>query len=212
MDGELCLFSRVSASLKLFLSESQLKKKKEKIENQMSTALKRFSLLYQEPLRPFTNHSLKLQNQEICYSRNVATMYGYKTVEGTMAYHGPIVRIPIAKGISYRAAILSGADKTQQKIVPLAVGEVFLTNKRVIFRGDKKNNSVYLNKILELTYFYGDDSIRINKDNGPPFFLGGLNGEHFWYLYCRVDKGLFEAVDVTPDQLIELVPNYQMVG
>lgn len=171
------------------------KQARKALEQRIATAGERFERYDQKALSEISAGGLNLLAGEVCYSRTQARLLGFKTVRGSMAYHGPVIRIPIAKGISYRAALFAGGGETTKEIRPLAHGELYLTNKRIIFRGEQKNNSVYLNKILEMTLFYGDNTIRIDKDNGPPILLDGFDVEAFWYRYKRVANGRYAPID-----------------
>ncbi|MEO9961960.1 MAG: hypothetical protein ABJ388_16440 [Alphaproteobacteria bacterium] len=172
---------------------------RQKFQQHIASAPERFAKYDRMRLTPEVGHNLNLQNGEACYWIFSATMYAFRSVRGTVGYHGPVVRIPIAKGLTYRAALYSGAGQTEQELRPVSRGELYLTNKRVIFRGDKKNNSVAISKVLSLTYFYGDDSVRIDKDNGPPIILDGFDGELFYYLYKRVSTERFYPVEPTAE-------------
>lgn len=49
-----------------------------------------------------------------------------------------------------------------------------------------------------MTHFYGDNSIRIDKDNGPPIILHGFDAELLWYLYMRVASGRYDPIENDP--------------
>ncbi|MDE2150119.1 MAG: hypothetical protein KGJ55_09910 [Gammaproteobacteria bacterium] len=72
----------------------------------------------------------------------------------------------IAKGVSYRVGSYRGHLVADKAVVPVSAGELILTNKRVIFRGDAKSFNIRLDKLLEL-HFY-TDGVRLTDGSGKP--------------------------------------------
>lgn len=171
----------------------ELKKMKQRVEQErIDSTPERVAEYRSRPLKEVTDHHLNLRKGEACYLSMFATLHGYKRTRGVVAYHGPILRIPIAKGLTYRAALLAGAGATSEEIVQLAIGRLYVTNKRVIFRGDKKNNSASFNQIIETTYYQGDDALRIDKGNGPPIILYPFNGVLAWVVMDKILNGEYD--------------------
>jgi hypothetical protein len=54
-------------------------------------------------------------------------------------------------------------------MVPISAGELIITNKRVIFRGDAKSFSFKLDKLLEINFY--SDGVRLTDDKGKPRML-----------------------------------------
>lgn len=135
----------------------------------------RLAQLKRTPLKA-VDVPLKLQNGEECYYDGFARLVRLKRVRGAAYYHGPVVNIPIAKGIHYRAAIYSGGIAGKETFMTVDAGQVYVTSHRIIFRGEKHNNSVSLSKILEI-HFYSDRSMRIDKENGTPFIMNACDSK-----------------------------------
>lgn len=72
----------------------------------------------------------------------------------------------IAKGMYYRVGSYRGHLVADRAVVPVSAGDLVLTNKRVIFRGDTKSFNIRLDKLLEI-HFYGD-GIRLTDGSGKP--------------------------------------------
>jgi len=72
----------------------------------------------------------------------------------------------IAKGVSYRVGGHRGHLVTDKAVLPVSSGELIITNKRVIFRGDAKSFNVRLDKLLEINFF--SDGVRLTDDKGKP--------------------------------------------
>jgi len=67
--------------------------------------------------------------------------------------------VRIAKGLSYRFGTFEGA--TEQKVVELDMGNLILTNKRIIFSGDTKSVEYPLSKIVTIEPL--EDGIMVNR-------------------------------------------------
>jgi hypothetical protein len=72
----------------------------------------------------------------------------------------------IVKGVSYRVGAHRGHIVTDKAAVPVSSGELIVTNKRVIFRGDTKSFNIRLDKLLELNFY--KDGVRLTDDKGKP--------------------------------------------
>jgi hypothetical protein len=70
------------------------------------------------------------------------------------------------KGVSYRVGAHRGHIVTDKAVVPVSVGHLIITNKRVIFRGDAKSFNIKLDKLLELNFY--SDGMRVTDDKGKP--------------------------------------------
>lgn len=76
------------------------------------------------------------------------------------------VSIRIAKGVSYRVGAHRGNIVTDKAVVPVSSGELILTNKRTIFRGDKKSFVLSIPKLLDVSFF--TNGVKLTDDKGKP--------------------------------------------
>ncbi len=74
------------------------------------------------------------------------------------------VSIRIAKGLSYRVGAHRGHLVADLAIVPVSFGEFVITNKRVVFIGDKKSFSLKLEKILNIEFY--SDGVNMSEESG----------------------------------------------
>ena len=116
---------------------------------------------------------LRLQHEEECFFGHPASLLKLKAPRGTAGYHGLRVSIPITKGVKYRAALFHYAIAPKEEWMQVDSGEFFVTNKRLIFRGEKASNSIYLAKALSLEC-YELGTVIARKENGPPFVVSGV--------------------------------------
>jgi len=70
------------------------------------------------------------------------------------------------KGVSYRVGSHRGHIVTDKAVMPVSEGDLVITNKRVIFRGDAKSFSSKLDKLLEINCYA--DGVRLTDDKGKP--------------------------------------------
>lgn len=84
-------------------------------------------------------------------------------------YEGPTARIKIAKGIYYRAGSICIKPTTEDTLMKIDSGKIFLTSKRIIFLGSKGNKTIDLNKILDITPY--SNGVDIQKDTGRSPFI-----------------------------------------
>jgi hypothetical protein len=77
------------------------------------------------------------------------------------------------KGVYYRVGSISGQHVTQEEWKLIDQGKVYLTNKRILFVGSKKNSTIRLDKMLSFTPY--SDGIQINQETGRSPLLSFSN-------------------------------------
>jgi hypothetical protein len=80
----------------------------------------------------------------------------------------------------------SGSNNTSSQILKLIdTGTLYLTNKRIIFAGDKKTSNIKIDKILELTPY--SDGVAIRKETGKsPVLQMKQNADVFCVMLERI--------------------------
>ncbi|HMB00234.1 MAG TPA: hypothetical protein VKS21_04540 [Spirochaetota bacterium] len=153
---EINQLKKLAASLDIPLPDTSLN----------SDRLNKFKLfwLIENGELPEIKVDIKLKRGEKAYFYTTAEFYKKKTVTRRIRYGGPTARIRIIKGIYWRAGDL-GVSRVQQDVIALEdKGDLYLTNKRLIFMGERKNKTIRLNRILDLTPY--SDGVEIQKDKG----------------------------------------------
>lgn len=110
---------------------------------------------------------INIHSNELMYKHFYKTdWYEEKTITTSYNYGGFQYRLGGITGFSYRLGNLSVNPVSSQKFIPVDRGELFITNKRIIFVGKEKrvNKSINLDDILEFSIF--KDGILIGKSNG----------------------------------------------
>lgn len=107
-----------------------------------------------------------LQKNETPYWLEPASLYEERVVRRRYEGGSHGVSIRIAKGLSYRVGAQRGQMVSDTAAVPVSTGSLIVTNRRVIFQGDRKSFSFRLDKLLELECY--QDGIRLTDDKGKP--------------------------------------------
>ncbi len=113
---------------------------------------------------PAQQVNIKLYKSETCYFEGTADWYELRTVTKRINYAGVGARVRIAKGVYYRVGTVAPQRITSEELTSIDYGTLYLTNKRVIFMGSKRNFTIRMERILGFTP-YGD-GVEIEKDAG----------------------------------------------
>jgi hypothetical protein len=93
--------------------------------------------------------------------------YKYKS-DGRVSGAGITARVKVVKGVYLRAG--QGKVGISKSWQPDASGDLYITNKGIIFDGDLKNIKLTWDKILRENY--REDSITFEKSTGDPLVFG----------------------------------------
>ncbi len=113
---------------------------------------------------PVQEVDINLQKNEHCYFTIPADWLEMRTVTHRVNYAGPSYRIRIVKGFYYRAGSVSAQRITSDELRHIDSGTLYITNKRMIFDGSKKNTNILWKKVLSITPY--SDGVGIEKDSG----------------------------------------------
>lgn len=128
---------------------------------------------------------LSLQKSEECYFSASVGWHELRTETTRYNYGGTTARIKIMKGVYYRVGSVAVQPVKRDVLRQIDSGMVYLTNKRIIFVGSKKNSNIRLDKILSFTPY--SDGIEIGKDTGKsPFLSFTSNLDIFGLLLSRL--------------------------
>jgi len=113
---------------------------------------------------PVKQVSINLPTNEYCYYSTDIEWLETRKVTNRVNYHGPTLRVKIAKGLYYRAGSIAPQRITSDELQVIDQGTVYITNKRVVFTGELNNKSILISKILSITPY--TDGVGIEKDSG----------------------------------------------
>lgn len=106
------------------------------------------------------------QKAELAYWSEPASILEERVVKRRYEGDSQGFSFRIARGVSYRVGSHRGHIVTDTAVMPVSSGELIVTNKRVIFRGNAKSFNIRLDKLLELNFY--SDGVRLTDDKGKP--------------------------------------------
>ena len=142
-----------------------------KTDEQTQKQLDKFRLFWniENENIPTVPVSISLQKSETCYFSTEVKLHELRKVTRRINYGGPTFRVKIMKGVYYRTGSLGVQAVSEDVMTHIDSGQLFLTNKRILFMGSKKNANIRLNKILDFECF--KNGVSIQKDTGKsPFY------------------------------------------
>lgn len=119
---------------------------------------------------------IKLQSGEALYATFHTVIHEPRTVTKRVNYHGLSTSIKICKGVRYRIGSINLDRVSEDVLKAIDEGIMYITSKRLIFIGARKNMNIKYEKILNLEPF--SNGLTVNKDTGKPLFLEGADHEH----------------------------------
>lgn len=110
------------------------------------------------------NIDIKLQSGEFCYYCERADLYENRSMVKQVGYHGPALRVKMMKGLYFRAGNYGVNTKTKIESKKIDTGELYITNFRLLFIGDKKTQSIKFSNIVNFEIHH--DGIEVMKQSG----------------------------------------------
>jgi hypothetical protein len=134
---------------------------------------------------PRLSTDIILPKNEICHYVQNVDWYEQRVVRGNINYAGPTYRLKIAKGFYYRVGSIKYAQQSKEQLQKIDSGKVYITNKRVLFVGIKKNTTIQYSKIINVHPY--KNGVEIIKDSGKnPFLSFEYNIDEFTALLTRL--------------------------
>ncbi len=114
---------------------------------------------------PVVQPDIVIQKNEVCHIQiKDVNWYELRNVRQSVRYSGYSTNIKIAKGFYLRSGSYSPKSYSQDIMKLIDSGTLYLTSKRFIFMGTKKNTNIRIDKILNFTPF--TDGVEIGKETG----------------------------------------------
>jgi hypothetical protein len=108
---------------------------------------------------------INLQKGEECYVIiDSANWHELRSMRQRVGYSGYSTSLKVAKGFYLRSGSYNTRSYSTDEMKLIDTGTLYLTNKRIIFTGSKKNSNIRLNKILNITPYI--DAVEIDKETG----------------------------------------------
>lgn len=107
---------------------------------------------------------INLKKGEVCYYKKNVSWHELRTVTHGFSYGGPAMNFKIVKGISFRTGRMAVQRITTDEMKELDVGVLYVTNQRLIFDGQIRNNTLTYKSILAIQPY--EDGIKVEKERG----------------------------------------------
>ena len=124
---------------------------------------------------PPTVTNLVTQKAEVIYWAEPSSLVEEKVINRRFQGGSRGVSLRIMKGVSYRIGAYQGRVVSQTGMVVVSNGELIITSKRVIFRGDRKSFSIKLENILDIQLF--SNGIYFSENNKSKLRMINFNQE-----------------------------------
>ena len=158
-----------------------------KIDDKSKEVLDRYKLYWQieNGELPTIVTDINIQKSENLHFKASVKWLEQRKVTKRVNYGGPTARIKIAKGVYYRMGSVGVQRVSEDVWQTIDSGQLYLTNKRLIFMGGKGNKTIQLNKILDVTPY--KNGVDIQKESGKsPFLEFNQNVDIFSMILVRL--------------------------
>lgn len=118
---------------------------------------------------PHVATPINLQRAEVCHFQCAAQWHEMRTQTVRVGYAGVSSSIRIARGVSFRMGSYVPNRVTRDYLAHLDTGTVYITNKRLIFDGNKGNKAIRLTAMIGAEMFA--DAVKIEKATGKSPYL-----------------------------------------
>lgn len=134
---------------------------------------------------PVIRPAITLQRAEKCHAMMACTHNEIRQQTQSYRYSGPTASIRIMKGVRWRIGQVAVQRVTRDVMTQLDSGTLYVTSKRLLFDGAKRNTSISFSKIVGFTVF--SDGLKVEKDTGrDQYFLGETDLEVFGAVLDRL--------------------------
>lgn len=125
---------------------------------------------------PMYINVINLQKDEVIYYVINAYQQEYKTVSRSMVGGSAGISIRVAKGVTLRTGRTAGTMVNNKDWVTTNQGTLVVTNKRVVYKNNKRNKTIVLSKIIDIEV--GDNYVAIYPENADTLLV--YIGEKFY--------------------------------
>lgn len=145
------------------------------MDQQTYSLLARFEWMWQieNGALPTIIPDIALRAKEVCHASTPVIWYELRRVTQRVDYQGISYSIPIMKGFRYRIGSVAPSPVRKDVLTQIDQGQLYITNKRLIFNGALGNKSIPFASILRIQAY--SDGVMVEKATGksPTIMLGG---------------------------------------
>ena len=118
---------------------------------------------------PEISPDINIQKSERLHFKTYINWLEQRRITKRVNFAGPTARIKLAKGVYYRMGSIGVQPISEDVWQNIDSGQIYLTNKRLIFMGSKGNKTIKLNKILNIVPH--TNGVDVQKESGKSPFL-----------------------------------------
>lgn len=121
---------------------------------------------------------IRLSRNEVCYHAAESVWAQMKVRKQHRGYVGGSIGFRVAKGVTLRLGRAVPVYDESEELVDLSAGTLYVTNKKLVFAGEKKSTNITFGRLISHDLF--QDAIQLNKSSGKPdvFRLGPIDAEY----------------------------------
>ena len=142
------------------------------LEEPTLALLKRYRLYWQienNPL-PTLEVPVRLQKTERCHTCVPCAWKEYREVTSGVGYGGPALQFKVAHGVYWRSGHYRLNRVKEDRLTFIDSGTLYLTNKRLLFVGEKNTRMLRLLNIVDFEVYR--NGLSIKRTQGKAIFLG----------------------------------------
>lgn len=114
---------------------------------------------------PIIQSNIVIQKSEVLHFKaSHVSWYELRSVRQRVSYSGYSTSFKVAKGFYLRSGSYRPQSYSVDTMKLIDTGTLYLTNKRIIFTGTKRNSNIRIDKILNFTPY--TDGVEIDKETG----------------------------------------------
>ena len=189
----------LTIGMAIILFRNHLKSNGQKTDEDKKQALALWQQIREQGSLSTVNTSLILHKHEVALLEQPdAELLETRSVREYKAGASGI-RLRIAKGVSVGLGKTRGHSESHQEWRSIDVGTLVVTNKRLIFKGDKRNRTVFLNKLLSIEKertVTGINLIEIAEDNRKKTLRFTVDNCFKWELVIRIALSVDDVTQI----------------
>ncbi|MCK5881417.1 MAG: hypothetical protein KAG18_06035, partial [Sinobacterium sp.] len=112
---------------------------------------------------------IRLKKGEICHHQVESHWQQLKLKKNHVIYAGGSIGLKVSKNLTLRLGAAKPVGSETEEMTPISTGVLYITNKRLIFVGEKRSTTITYGRLLDYELF--EDGIYCHKSSGKPDFF-----------------------------------------
>ncbi len=129
----------------------------------------RFVWEIENGILPVVDADVKLRRGEVCHFRVGAKLWELKRKRISRGYAGPRLTYRVAKGLYLSYGAYKPQAEIKEVYEKVDEGELYLTNKKILFVGKYKSISLNLNRVIDIERYI--NGVALYKESGKPLIF-----------------------------------------